>query len=191
MYQVLSAAGWRCAVVAAVSVTMLAGCGRHIKDSRVEELDSHSRQLIADDLARAADRAVKAQETLALVQRARTEPSPLPVDPAGLPAELRRPATMNWAGPGHEAARQVAGLVGYDFRIVGNPPAVAPMVNVAATDVPVGKIFEDIGLQVQGVAQIAVDPNSKRVEFRYFAMNSIRADRTIVRSRNSGPAFTK
>jgi hypothetical protein len=28
----------------------------------------------------------------------------------------------------------VAGLVGYEFRIVGNPPPNLPMVSVAATD---------------------------------------------------------
>jgi DotD protein len=43
------------------------------------------------------------------------------------------------------------------------------MVNISAKDVPVAKILEDIGLQVQGVAQVVVDTNVKRVEFRYIA----------------------
>ncbi len=156
------------AVAAAVAVA-LGGCAKSAKDSRLDELDSNSRRAVEDSLAQSAARAARAQETLAQVERSRTEPAPPSLDVAGLPPELRRPATMNWSGPGQEAARQMAGMVGYEFRIVGNPPPNLPMVSIAQTDAPVGKIVEDIGLQVQGMAQIVVDPNLKRVEFRYVA----------------------
>lgn len=174
------------ALVLAVSV---AGCSTRVKDSRTEELDSASRQMVADSLARSADRASRAQETLAQVERARTEPAPPSLDVTGLPAELRRPATMTWSGPGAEAARETAGLIGYDFRIVGNAPGSPPMVNVNARDVPVAKILEDIGLQVQGIAQVVVDANTKRVEFRYVGQSpNVRGGAPVLRG---APALTK
>lgn len=180
-------------VVAATAGLLLAGCAKGVKDSRLDELDSNSRRAVEDSLAQSAARAARAQETLAQVERARTEPSPASLDVTGLPAELRRPATMNWSGPGVEAARQVAGLIGYEFRIVGNPPPTPPMVSVAATDLPVAKIVEDVGLQVQGIAQIVVDPNIKRVEFRYVAAYpaAVRGVERTERRTYSAPSITK
>lgn len=178
----------RSAIVAAVAATLLAGCAKGTRDTRLDELDSNSRRAVEDSLAASAARAAKAQETLAQIERARTEPAPASLDVSGLPPELRRPATMNWSGPAPEAARQVAGLVGYEFRIVGNAPPNLPMVSVAATDLPVAKVVEDIGLQVQGIAQVLVDPNVKRIEFRYLA--AYPAGRTSRRIQ-SAPSITK
>lgn len=182
----------RSVVIAAVAAALLAGCAKNT-ETRLDELDSNSRRAVEDSLAQSAARAAKAQETLAQVERARTEPAPASLDVSGLPSELKRPATMNWSGPGPEAARQVAGLVGYEFRVVGNPPPNLPMVSIAATDLPVAKIVEDIGLQVQGIAQVLVDPNLKRVEFRYLAAYPARGPAPAGERRRvySAPSITK
>lgn len=118
-------------------------------------------------LAEAAGKAAKAQETLARVQIARTKPAPLPLDETSLPEELKRPATIDWSGPAHEAARKIAALIGYSFAVTGNPPSIPPMVHVSAVDVPAAKALENIGLQAYPFGEVAVDPNAKRVEFRY------------------------
>lgn len=118
-------------------------------------------------LAAAADTAAKAQETLARVQVARTKPAPLPLDETSLPEELKRPATIDWSGPAHEAARKVAALIGYSFAVTGNPPSIPPMVHVSSVDVPAAKALENIGMQAYPFGEVAVDPNAKRVEFRY------------------------
>jgi defect in organelle trafficking protein DotD len=177
------------ATAVVVLAVALAGCSSRIKDSRTEELDSASRQMVADSLAQSADRAARAQESLAQVERARSEPAPPSLDVTGLPPELRRQATMTWSGPGAAAARETAGLIGYEFRVVGNPPAAQPMVNVNARDLPVAKILEDIGLQVQGSAQVVVDANLKRVEFRYVTLYpNVRGGAPVLRG---APALTK
>ena len=63
------------------------------------------------------------------------------------------------------------------------------MVNVNARDVPVAKILEDIGLQVQGIAQVVVDANTKRVEFRYVGQSpNVRGGAPVLRG---APALTK
>lgn len=118
-------------------------------------------------LAEAAGKAAKAQETLARVQVARTKPAPLPLDETSLPEELKRPATIDWSGPAHEAARKVAALIGYSFAVTGNPPSIPPMVHVSSVDVSAAKALENIGLQAYPFGEVTVDPNVKRVEFRY------------------------
>jgi len=122
-------------------------------------------------LAESAERAAAAQAELARVQEARTRPAPRPFDEtlAGVPVELRKTTTLEWSGPAPEAARRVAAIVGYSFSVVGNPPATPPMVNVHLREVAAAKAFEDIGLQSQPFGQVVVDPNARRVEFRYLA----------------------
>lgn len=127
----------------------------------------HSEAKAEDLLAQSADRAAKARETLARVERTRTPPAPTPVDETGLPPELRLPTTVDWSGPAPEVAERLAAGIGYEFRILGNPPANPPMANLSVQDLSVVKVLEDIGLQVQPGAQIVIDPNARRVEFRY------------------------
>ena len=88
-------------------------------------------------LADSADRAARSQEELARIQTARTAPAPKPVEEnlAGVPDDLRRTATMEWTGPAEEAARRMAVMVGWEFRVIGNPPATPVMVNVSMRDV--------------------------------------------------------
>lgn len=125
------------------------------------------REDVEDAIGKAAQRAAEAQETLARVQVSRSKPTPSPLRDADLPEELRRPATLEWSGPAHEAARRLAALVGYRFAVVGNPPSVPPVVHVSVRDVPVGKALEQVGLQAYPFGEVAVDPSSRRVEFRY------------------------
>lgn len=129
--------------------------------------DLRLRSEVSNMLGEAAADAAKAQETLARVQISRTKPAPLPLDESSLPAELKRPATIDWSGPAHEAARKISQMVGYDFHIVGNPPSIPPMIHFNLVDVPAAKALEQIGLQAYPFGEVAVDPNVKRVEFRY------------------------
>ncbi len=86
-----------------------------------------------------------------------------------MPEALRRPVTLEWSGPAVEAARRVAEVVGWEFRVVGNAPASGEMVNVSLRARPAVKALEDIGLQAQPFAQVVADVNTHRVEFRYLA----------------------
>jgi len=124
-------------------------------------------------LAESASTAAAAQQELVRIQTARTLPAPAPVNEnlAGVPEALRRPTTMQWSGPGDEPTRRIAGIVGYEFRVVGNPPATKPMINVSLDNVPAVKALEDIGNQIQPFAQIVVDANLKRIEYRYLVVN--------------------
>lgn len=159
-------------LLAALPVVLALGaCAERV--DRAAQIDASAQLLVTEKIADSAGRVARATETLALIQRARTEPSPPSVDDRALPGDLRRSITLNWSGPGEEAARRVSGLLGYEFRVVGNSPAVSPPVQVGAEAVPAAKVLEDIGLQVQGSAQVVVDPNVRRVEYRYIAQNPL------------------
>lgn len=150
---------------------LLASCGTTPQEANV---DTSFMTRVDNRLADAAEQAAKAQADLARVQKARTKPSPLPLDEIGmnLPEELKRPATLKWSGPAHEAAQRISALVGYQFSIVGNPPSIPPVIHVSLQDVPAAKALEQIGLQAFPFGEVAVDPNQKRIEFRYLQEQS-------------------
>jgi len=152
------------AILAAVSCAAVAGCASkgEIAAPRYDNVQ-HVDSLLSD----AAMKAAEAQERLARIQSARTKPAPSPLDESGLPEELKVPATIDWSGPAHEAARRVASLIGYSFAVTGNPPSIPPSVNISMKDAPAAKVLENIGLQAFPFGEVSVDPNVKRVEFRY------------------------
>lgn len=173
------------ALVAAASCLMLAACGtKSAKDTATPRYAGGTD--VDRMLAEAASKAAEAQETLARVQVARTRPAPSPLDESSLPEELKRLATIDWSGPAHEAARKVAALIGYSFAVTGNPPSIPPMVHVSATDVTAAKALENIGLQAYPFGEVTVDPNVKRVEFRY-----LQAQQQPRSAAGSSPAFGK
>lgn len=172
------------AIVAAATL-WLAGCAS-TKTPDNDVSDVYSNQAIDKELASSISRVAKAQETLARVQVARTTPTPSALDEAQLPEELKRPATIDWSGPAHEAAAKIANLVGYQFKITGNRPSIPPMVHVSVEDVSAAKALEDIGLQAFPFGEVSVDPNAKRIEFRY-----LQAQQQPVRANGTSPTLGK
>lgn len=154
-------------VVIAVSLAvLLASCGT----KKPSNLPSYKGTAEIDrKIAESTASAAKAQQELARIQIARTKPAPLPLDESGLPEELLRPSTLNWSGPAHEAARKIADLIGYSFQETGNRPSIPPSIHVTLVDVSAAKALENIGLQAFPFGEVSVDPNVKRVEFRYLS----------------------
>ncbi|MBY3432678.1 DotD/TraH family lipoprotein [Rhizobium laguerreae] len=176
------------AVLTAFVVTAtlsMAGCST-TKTPDNDISDVYSNQAIDKELADAVSRASKAQETLARVQVARTTPTPSALDESSLPEELKRPATIDWSGPAHEAAEKIANLVGYQFKITGNRPSIPPMVHVSVQDISAAKALEDIGLQAFPFGEVSVDPNAKRIEFRY-----LQAQQQPIRPNGTSPSWGK
>ena len=159
----------RALTVALGAAILLSGCAVHSNDQLMsrEALDTQTEASarIAESAARAAD----AQQELARIQTARTVPVPAPVDEdlGNVPPDLRRLVTVEWSGPAPEAAKRVAEIVGWEFRVVGNAPASGAMVDINIRERPAAKALEDIGLQAQPFGQIVADPTVRRIEFRY------------------------
>lgn len=147
----------------------LSACSGH-SNIPVVESGPTSVDVASRELAETAARVEKNQELLTRVQIARTKPAPLPLNEAGLPAELKQSVSIEWSGPAHEAAEKVAVLIGYRFQITGNPPSVPPNIDLSAfAGTPAAKVLEQIGFQAYPFGEVAVDPNAKRVEFRYLS----------------------
>lgn len=129
--------------------------------------------LIDDRLGRAAERSATALETLAMIERTRTPPSPVRVDEALLSQELRQPITIGWAGPANEAVRRIAETVGYRYVESGARPAAPVLIALDARERAAGQILSDIGLRVQGAASVIVNQRARLVEFRHGAVGSV------------------
>ena len=135
-----------------------------------DQWDSAAADQIDDRLSDSAERASDASETLAQIERTRTAPVEESLDGNGIdgmPPELQRPTTVEWTGPAPDLVNELARNIGYDYAIVGTTPPVDVMVSVSAVDTPAIKVFEDIGYQVSKFAEVFVDPNGKRIEFRF------------------------
>lgn len=169
----------------AAATLLMAGCST-TKTPDNDISDVYNNQTIDKELADAVSRASKAQETLARVQVARTTPTPSALDESSLPEELKRPATIDWSGPAHEAAAKIANLVGYQFKITGNRPPIPPMVHVSVEDISAAKALEDIGLQAFPFGEVSVDPNAKRIEFRY-----LQAQQQPIKAAGTSPSWGK
>jgi defect-in-organelle-trafficking protein DotD len=158
------------ALLAVGIAASVSGCANSPTDDLSVEA-AQSQAEASRRLGESADRATRAQEELARIQTARTTPAPASVDEnlSGVPEELRRPVTIEWSGPAHEAARRVAEIVGWEFHVVGSAPAAAALISVSLRGRPAVKALEDIGVQAQPFGQVVADQNARRIEFRYFS----------------------
>jgi defect-in-organelle-trafficking protein DotD len=135
-----------------------------------EGWDEASAEQIDGRIAESAERSSGAAEALAQIKAAETAPVEPPVaeeEMSKMPPELLRPTTVEWMGPAVELTEMLAQNIGYKYSVVGNEPPVDVMVSVSAVDEPALKVFENIGYQVSEFANVYVDPNVKRVEFRF------------------------
>lgn len=153
----------------------LSGCAAQDGTRPVEaspqapQWDQRSRTEIGDLLAASARRATAAIETLVMIEKARTQPAASPIEETGLPEELARLATIEWSGPAQELVQKIAEGVGYGFSVSGRRPATPVMAQVSQRDQPIAKALENVGMQAVRFATVVVDPNRRKIEFRYDA----------------------
>lgn len=158
-----------------LSLFALAGCNQPNATATANgggfnpEIQAEVEQSIAQSAAEASN----ALETLAMVQRTRTPPTAPIVDDSGMPPELKRQATVGFTGPSVELAKEMAQDIGYAFTIEGPEPKTPGIISIDAKDEPVFRVFEDVGLQSASFATVIVDPNQKRVLFRYASPHNV------------------
>ncbi len=117
-------------------------------------------------MARAADRASVALETLAAVEQARSPSVAVaPIDDA--PPELQRSITVTWNGPVEPIARKLADRASYSFQVIGAPPPVPVVVSINVENTPVIDVLRSLGLQLGVRADIRVDGAARVVEIHY------------------------
>ena len=119
-------------------------------------------------LAEAAERAEAALTALAAMRAAEMPPRPagMPdevLESATVPAELRRPVTIDWIGPLETLAEALARRAEYRFVTAGAPSVRPVMVSVTVRDTPLIEVLRDLGLQAGNAATLVVDANGRTV----------------------------
>ena len=113
-------------------------------------------------LVEAAERAERALASLARALPAPDRSSAMP-DLDSVPAALRRPVTLDWAGPLEGLARALAERAGWRFLVAGRPPARPLIVSVEAEDRPLIAVLRDVGLRAGAAATLTVDAAAEAV----------------------------
>lgn len=85
---------------------------------------------------------------------------------ANLPADLKRPMTINWTGPVSGALKQIAQEINYTYLPPANTPATPPMITLAEHNEPVAYVLQDIGARISSFGKLVINPNQRTLQFR-------------------------
>lgn len=80
---------------------------------------------------------------------------------------LSRPVTFRWSGPLSDAIETLAGMIAYDFKVVGKKPIRDRLVSIDALDQPVFSILEDLGWQAGENIGVVVDQDLMIIKIAY------------------------
>lgn len=83
-----------------------------------------------------------------------------------LPADLKRPMSINWTGPVSGALKQIAQEINYTYLPPANTPATPPMITLAEHNEPVAYVLQDIGARVSSFGKLVINPNNRTLQFR-------------------------
>ena len=122
-------------------------------------------------LADAADRATKALESLAQIEKSKN-PGKGDLSIPDAPTELRRSITLAWNGPLEPAAKLLADRASYAFQTIGEAPPTGITVNIDVRATPVITALRSIGAQMGNRATLKVDPNARVIEIQYAPVTS-------------------
>lgn len=93
----------------------------------------------------------------------------VPILPEGvaLPSEALIPIAVNWNGPIDDLLEAIADLAGYEFAVVGSPPAGQGTVAITARNEPLFGVAVRAGYLVPGRAGVALDPAAGKLELHW------------------------
>lgn len=154
---------------------LLSGCGLS-RLQTVEETPTHSTSQTAPDLSALETQLKQATQSVSLSLRtlAKTQEAsakramildtaPL-ITPEGGMGDL---VMLDWSGPVEPLLSQIANLSHYQFKILGNPPAVPVLVNIMGEQRMIADVLKDASLQINKQASIMVYPALRVIELRY------------------------
>ena len=152
---------------------LIGGCAKKSSGFDWVKPDDRRTGIIPDSvdlrLADAAERAANALEQLALVEDSKTKTTPTPPF-LDAPPELLAPVTVTWIGPIEPLAARMAERAGYSFKVIGDSPPVAIVVNISSVSSPLIAVLRDMGLQTGSRADLVVNGRRRVIELRYAAV---------------------
>lgn len=151
-------------IAALILTVVLSACQANVtrEDPQLVVSPNRTDALLAD----AADRATKALESLATIEKAKN-PGMGDASMPNAPTELRRSVTLTWNGPIEPVAKMLADRASYTFNTAGNAPPTQIMINIDVRAEPVINVLRSIGLQMGERGNLRVDPNQRVIEISY------------------------
>jgi defect-in-organelle-trafficking protein DotD len=156
---------------------VLAGCSHDTPkfvDLNLKYITAHSAPEPAVDQRSQAQLAESAQsvntslQQLSAIQIA-THPDVKMAPPINANAVgMGQQTSLDWTGPVEPLLHKIADASGYHVRVVGREPAIPVIVAISANDQTLASILRDTTYQVAKKARIALYPNSRTIELRYF-----------------------
>lgn len=123
---------------------------------------------IADAVEKTANAtAAVAEVEVAAVDPVRPGPGHSLAPTAVLPPELMQAITVNHVGPVEGLMKSIADIAGYEFRVIGKPPATLKNVVVKAQGEVLYAVARSAAAQVHGFADVVINPTARLVEIRY------------------------
>ncbi len=126
---------------------------------------------------RLVEAAERAERALASLARTLPAPDPEAALPGldSVPEALRRPVTLDWAGPLETLAAALARRAGYRFLVAGRPPARPLIVAVEADGKPLIAVLRDAGLRAGTAATLTVDAARETILLDWAAPEAVPA----------------
>lgn len=81
--------------------------------------------------------------------------------------EMNGLVSIDWSGPIGPLVERIAFLSGYQYRPIGEPPAIPILVSINARDTPMAYILRNADFQANSRANIIVVPCRRIIELRY------------------------
>ena len=103
--------------------------------------------------------AVRAEEALTVLARARAADNPLEevAVPRIVPRALLRKVSIDWIGPLETLARSLAEQAGYRFEVSGARPPMPVIVEMEAQSTALIVLLRDAGIKAGGLGRLVVD----------------------------------
>ncbi|MHD0644546.1 DotD/TraH family lipoprotein [Pseudomonas aeruginosa] len=127
-----------------------------------------------DELRAAALESRDEMRTLAKIIEARNAPSLTPQQHAQkhyqavvVPPGFDRVDSFIYRGPATNAARALAAVSGYSFKVRGNPVANEPWVTIKTNRLPLNEALRELGVQTGSAMRVEVDGASKTLVIVY------------------------
>lgn len=75
--------------------------------------------------------------------------------------------SIDWSGPIGPLVEKIAFLTGYQYRPIGEPPAIPILVSINARDMPIAYVLRNADFQANTRANIVLLPCRRIIELRY------------------------
>jgi defect-in-organelle-trafficking protein DotD len=155
---------------------LLTGCANESKkvvDLNLRYVTSNSTPINSSDgaaqaqLSQAATSIGHSLQELSAIQIA-THPGVAMPSPANAETNgMGKVASLNWTGPVEGVVKEIAAESGYTVHILGDTPAIVPIVVLSARHQTLATILRNVQYQVAGKADIRTYPQSGVIELRY------------------------